>query len=128
MMRFIRRSWTRFSRLGKNRKKKQVWRRAKGRHNKIREKRKGYPIKVMVGFKKKREDRNLLENKTAVLIKNLKELRAIKKNEIAVIGKIGNKKRIEILKTAREKGIPISNINVNKFLKKNEDKSGEKKK
>ena len=126
-MKFIRRSWTRFSRLGKNRKKKQVWRRAKGRHNKIREKRKGYPTKVMIGFRKKKEERDLLKNKKAVLVNNIKELTRIKKEEIAVIGKVGNKKKIEILKAAKEKSIPVSNVNIKKFLKKSNKKTEEKK-
>jgi len=115
---FIRRGWYQHSRLGKGRKKKQVWRRAKGRHNKTREKRKGYPVKVMVGFKKEKDARNLIEGKKPVIIMNMKELERIKKNEIAVIGKIGNKKRIEIIKAAKEKKIPVQNINIDKMLKK----------
>ncbi|OGJ13063.1 hypothetical protein A3K82_03410 [Candidatus Pacearchaeota archaeon RBG_19FT_COMBO_34_9] len=119
-MKFIRRNWTKFSRLGKKRKKKQVWRRAKGRHSKIREKRKGYPIKVMVGFRQEKESRGLIENKKPVRIMNVKELEKIGKNEIAIIGKIGKKKRIEIAKKAKEKNITILNININKILKKAE--------
>jgi large subunit ribosomal protein L32e len=119
---FIRRNWTKASRLGRGRKKKQVWRAPKGRHSKTREKRKGYPIKVMVGFKGKKEERNLMKNKKPILVKNLKELEKIGKGEIAIIGKIGNKKRIELAKKAKEKGIPVYNINVNKMLKKIEKK------
>ncbi|VVB82161.1 50S ribosomal protein L32e [uncultured archaeon] len=128
---FKRRSWTRLSRLGKNRKNKQTWRRAKGRHNKVREKRKGYPIKVMLGFRGKRTERNMLENKKPVIVHNLRELEIIKAGEIAIIGKIGNKKRIEMLKKAKEKNIPVHNINVNKTLRKMEkqtNKPEEKKK
>ncbi len=127
---FIRRNWTKASRLGKGRKKKQVWRAPKGRHSKTREKRKGYPIKVMVGFKQKNEERNLIKNQKPILVSNLRELEKIKKGEIAIIGKIGKKKKIEIAKRAKEKGIPVHNINVNKMLKKIEkkEKTQEKKK
>jgi ribosomal protein L32E len=121
-MKFIRRNWSKASRLGKKRKTKQVWRSAKGRHNKVREKRKGYPIKVMIGFRHEKKGRNLMENKKPILVKNLKELEKIGKGEIAIIGKIGNRKRIGLAKLAREKGIPVYNINVNKMLKKIEKK------
>jgi large subunit ribosomal protein L32e len=123
---FIRRNWTKASRLGKKRKTKQVWRAAKGRHNKVREKRKGYPIKVMIGFKQEKKERNLMKNKKPILVKNLKELEKIEKGEIAIIGKIGNKKRIELAKKAKEKGISVYNINVNKILKKIEKKEKRK--
>jgi large subunit ribosomal protein L32e len=119
---FIRRNWSKASRLGKKRKTKQVWRSAKGRHNKVREKRKGYPIKVMIGFKQEKKGRNLIEKQKPVLVSNAKELEQIKKGEIAIIGKIGNRKRIELAKKAKEKGIPVYNINVNKMLKKIEKK------
>lgn len=126
-MKFIRRNWTKVSRLGRKRKKKQIWRAPKGRHSKTREKRKGYPIKVMIGFKKERKKRGLIKNEKPVLISNLKELEKIKKGEIAIIAKVGRKKKIEIARKAKEKGIPIYNINVNKILKKIEKKTGEKK-
>ena len=40
MVKFLRRTWSRYSKLGKRRKKKQVWRKPTGRDNKMREKRK----------------------------------------------------------------------------------------
>ncbi len=38
---FVRRNWSKASRLGKGRKRKQVWRAAKGRHSKVRQMKKG---------------------------------------------------------------------------------------
>ncbi len=121
-MKFIRRNWDKYSRLGKKRKKKQTWRRAKGRHNKVREKRKGYPIKVMIGFRKKKEERNLIEKKKLVVVNNLRELEKVQKGEMAIVGKVGEKKKIEIAKKAKEKGIQIYNLNINKMIKKVEKK------
>jgi len=115
---FIRRNWTKVSRLGKGRKKKQVWRAPTGRHSKTREKRKGYPIKVMIGFKQKKEERNMIKNQKPIIVNNLRELEKIKKGEIAIIGKIGMKKKIEMAKIAKEKGIFFHNLNVKKTLKK----------
>ncbi len=108
---FIRRNWTKASRLGKGRKKKQVWRAPKGRHSKTRMKRKGYPVKVMIGFKQ-------TEKEKPRMINSMKELKGIEKGEKIIIAKMGKRKKIEIAKHAKEKGIIISNLNVNKLLKK----------
>jgi large subunit ribosomal protein L32e len=119
---FLRRNWSKRSRLGKNRKKLQVWRRATGRHNKIRKKRKGYPIKVMIGFREEKKGRGKIEDKKMILVNNIKELEKIQKGEIAVIAKVGERKRMEIAKKAKEKNIPVYNININKKLKKADKK------
>ena len=50
MKRFLRRVWNRYSKLGRNRKKKQKWRRPTGRDNKMREKRTGYASRVGIGY------------------------------------------------------------------------------
>jgi large subunit ribosomal protein L32e len=121
---FIRRNWTKASRLGRKRKKKQVWRAPKGRHSKTRLKRKGYPIKVMIGFKQ-------TPKLKPVSVRNVKDLEKVRKGESAIVGKVGMKKRIEIAKKAKEKGIVINNLNVNKMLKKikrEEEKAKETKK
>ncbi len=72
----------------------------------------------MVGFKQKKEERNLIKNKKPVLVNNLGEINRVNKENIMIIGKIGNKKRIEMIKKAKEKGIEVQNVNVNKILKK----------
>ena len=99
---FLRRVWNRYSKLGKGRKKKQIWRSPKGRDNKMREKRRGYPVVVSIGYKKGEELRSVVEDKKIVLIKNLRELEKVKDNEIIIIGKIG-KKKIELEKKKKEK-------------------------
>ena len=125
---FIRRNWNFKSRLGKGRKKKQVWRRAKGRHNKVREKRKGYPIKVMIGFRTEKKGRDLIQDMKPVRILNVRDLEKVGKGQTAFVGKVGNKKRIEILKAAKEKKILVANLNVKRKLKTIEKKIlGEKK-
>ena len=114
MMGFLRRTWNRYSKLGKKRKKKQVWRRPTGRDNKMREKRRGYPAVVSIGYKKDKESR-----KKILVIRNPKDLDSVKKEFIIVIGNVGRKKKIEILEKAKEKKIKFQNINTKKFLKKN---------
>ena len=121
MTKFLRRTWSRYSKLGKRRKKKQVWRRPTGRDNKMRERRKGYPARVEVGYKTSEKGR-----KKIMKINNLKDLEKVQKDEIVILGKMGQKKKIEIVKKAKEKKIEISNLNVRKFLKKIEEKAKKK--
>lgn len=106
---FLRRTWSRYSKLGKNRKKKQKWRNPKGRDNKMREKRRGYPKVVNIGYKKQM-------NKNPILIKNISELEKAKGREV-IIGKVGKMKKIEIAKKAKEMKIFIQNLNIEKILK-----------
>ncbi|MEK6897764.1 MAG: eL32 family ribosomal protein [Nanoarchaeota archaeon] len=116
-MKFLRRDWTRHSKLGKKRKKKQKWRKPTGRDNKMREKRRGYPKTVSIGYKgaKKTVPR---------IVHNAKELEKIGRNGKIIVGKTGKRKKIEIIKKAMEMKIQIQNINARKFLKINEKASG----
>ena len=119
-LKFLRRNWSKASRLGKGRKKKQVWRSPKGRHSKTRGERKGYPAIVKIGYKQEEKARGLIENKTPILVRNIRELEKLGKNEVAILGNIGMKKKLELAKFAKEKKIQISNLNVEKLLKKAE--------
>lgn len=135
-MKFLRRGWNRFSKLGKGRKKKQVWRNPNGRDNKMREKRRGYPAVISVGYKKDKTLRGKLDEKYPVIVLNIFDLEKLGKNEIAIIGKVGMKRKLELANFAKEKKIEIHNMNAEKFLKlngkkkkdaKKEDKKSEKK-
>lgn len=101
---FLRKFWNRYSKLGKGRKKKQKWRRARGRHNKIRECKKGNPSKVKIGYKKPSKEKILL-------IHNIKELEKTKNKEV-IIAKIGAKKKKEILKRAGDIGVKVLNLKI----------------
>ncbi len=114
-----------YSKLGVRRKKKQVYRKSKGIDNKIRLKMKGHLRNVSIGFRGEKKKRNLVKGLKAVVVFNLKNLKALSKGEIGVVGKIGSKKRIEIAEYAKEKNIKLLNLNPEKFLeeikKKNEE-------
>ncbi len=112
MVKFLRRISNRYSKLGKRRKKKQIWRRPTGRDNKMRERRKGYPARVSIGYKSDKKDQ-----KEIIVIKNVGELENIKKNVQVIVGNVGKKKKIEIVKKAKEKKIEIQNLNIKNFLK-----------
>jgi len=120
-MAFLRRTSNRYSKLGKGRKKKQIWRRPTGRDNKMRERRRGYPVRVSIGYKK-------AEKEKTILIQSPKDLERIDKKSVILVGNVGKKKKIEIVKKAKELKIKLSNLNVNAFLKKNKPKIKETKK
>ena len=106
--------------LGSRQKSKQKYRKATGRHNKIREKRKNRPRRVEIGYRTEGKTRGLIMDKKTVVVNNLKDLNKVGKEEIMVVGRIGDKKKIELVNAAKEKGIGILNVNVDRFLKKSE--------
>jgi large subunit ribosomal protein L32e len=120
---FIRRTFNRYSKLGLRRKKKQIWRRPTGRDNKMREKRRGYPAIVSIGYRTEKKDRDLIDGKEQIIINNIKDLEKVGKEQIAVLGKVGKKKKLEIAKKAKSKGIEIFNLNVKQTLRKAERKN-----
>lgn len=115
--RFLRRGWERYSKTGLRRKKKQVWRRPHGRDNKMREKRGGYGPVVSIGYRTQKNSRGKIEDRNAIMVSNLNDLVKLKAGEIAILAKVGNKKRLEIARAAKEKNIQIYNLDINKFLK-----------
>jgi len=102
---FKRRGWYRFSSLGKGRKKLIKWRRPKGRHGKMREKRGGSDKTVMIGYGTK-------DKIQIIVVKNMQELGKMKGKEVYLSGTLGNKKRIEMVKKAEELGVKILNKNL----------------
>lgn len=110
-MKFIRTDVSRFSKLGKNRKKLQKWRRAAGRHNKIRKKRFGYPVKPEVGYKTAKVESGLVNGKVPILVKNMQDIENAGSNSILIISRtLGAKKKMEILKKANERKLEIANL------------------
>ncbi len=123
---FLRRVWARYSKLGRKRKKKQKWKRPTGRDNKMREKRKGYPKVVSIGYGKEKKLRGTINGKKPIIVRNVKELEKIGKDEIVIIGNVGKKKKLEIAKKINEMKIEVHNLNIKKFLKKYEKKEENK--
>ncbi len=125
-MKFLRRNWNHKSKLGRKRKKKQVWRKPKGRHNKMREKIRGHSASVDVGYKKSKKARNKISGKKLIIIMNIMDLEKIKKDEIGIVGSVGRKKKVEIAAKAKEKKIILRNMNAEKFLEENKKTREEK--
>jgi len=117
---FLRRDNKRYLKLGKVRRKKQKWRRPKGRDNKMREGRAGYSRTVSIGYGGTKE-------KLTVRVSNIKELDSIKEKKIVLAAGIGRKKKLEMINKCKEKGIEIENMNIKKFMKKIEEEKAKKK-
>ena len=128
---FVRKEANKKARLGKGRKKLWKWRRQKGRHNKIRQKMKGYTGRPAIGYGSKKASRHLLNNLKPRLIFNENELSLVKKDEIAIIAHTSKKNKIKIAKKALKENIKMLNLDpkafLDKFEKKKEKKTEEKK-
>lgn len=108
--RFFRPESVRFLRLGKKKKKLRKWRRCRGKSNKIRLNRAGYPCAPKVGFKTPRKEIGKIKGKTLKLVHNLRELEALSKNDAAILARVGAKKKLELMKKADELKITIVNV------------------
>jgi len=110
--RFRRADSTRYSKLGKKRRKLQKWRGAKGRHSKLRLNRKSYPKSPRIGFKTDKSKINKIKGLEPKLVYNSKEIALLDKNKNIVIlsKRVGAKKKIEMISKAKEMGLQILNV------------------
>ncbi len=114
---FLRKDTFKKSKLGRKRKKKQKWKRPRGRHSKLREKRTGHMIQPSIGWSSPKAVRGLVQELKPRLIFNAAELDYLKEDEIGVVGKIGKKNKMEIAEKAAAKNIRLLNLNAKKFIK-----------
>jgi len=127
MPKFLRHTAHKYSKLGLRRKKKKIWRRPTGRDNKMREQRRGHPALVAIGYSTNKKTRGNIMEKMPIMVKNVSQIEKIQKNQIAIIGNVGKKKKIEMAKKAKELKIEVYNLNPEKFLKLNDKKVEPKK-
>ena len=112
---FKRTDWNRKPRFAISRKIK--WRRAKGRHNKIKEKRRGNSRAPNIGYGMPKEIRGLVQGMMPMLVQNVSELSNVGKGQIGVISsRIGAKKRMQIAEQAVKLNVKLENFNAQKFL------------
>ena len=107
--RFLRNDWHKKIRLGRTVKKNRKWKGAKGRHNKLRLNRKGHTQRPKIGWGSSIENRNLIEGLKSLRVENLKDLKSVKKGMGIIIGKVGKKKKTEIILKAKEMKISVLN-------------------
>ena len=106
---FLRVDWHKKIRLGRGVKKNQKWHGAKGRHNKLRLNRKGHSRRPKIGWGTPKGIKNLVLGSKYVRVENVAELLSVKKEFGIIIGKVGAKKRAEIIAKANEMKFKILN-------------------
>jgi len=122
---FVRQDYHKKARL------KKKWRRPKGLQSKLRLHFRGKVKPVSPGYRSPKKVSGLDKNGLQIkLISSIKELGGLdpKKQAIIVSSSIGERKRILILKKAKEAGINVLNIDIGQRIKKTEDKINAKKK
>ena len=105
---FVRRDYYRLSRLSDS------WRRPKNRKSRVRRKEKGVVRMPSVGWKSPRKVRGLHPcGKKEAIVHNVKELENYDPKEyvIRIAASVGRRKRIEIVKRAKELGFRVLNAN-----------------
>jgi len=106
------------------------WRQPKGKDSKMRKKQGGKRRMPSMGFASPRKVRGLDKlGFVEVLVKNVNELNSIDpKTQIVVLGRIGTKKRVEVLKKCEEMKLDVSNVrDIKGFIAEVEKKVTEKK-
>ncbi|MGC8691725.1 MAG: 50S ribosomal protein L32e [Thermoplasmata archaeon] len=103
---FLRQEWFRYKKLGK------AWRRPKGKHSKMRERKKYRPPMVDSGYRGPKKVRGLHPSGYRdILVYNVKQLMEInpEMDAIRIAGSVGKRKRKEIYERAKSLGIKILN-------------------
>ena len=107
------------------------WRKPKGIHSKIRHHFKGRRKMPSPGYKSPLEVRWLHSSGLKIInVYSVEDIKKIKKDSegIIVAKNVGLKKRLEILKKAKELNVEVLNLNVDNHIKKIEDFINSKKK
>lgn len=100
------------------------WVKPRGLHSKVRLRKRGHPKKVSSGYGFPKGVRGLSkEGLKMIRIHNEKELNSVEKEKegIIVSGNVGLKKKVLLLKKAKEKGIKVLNLDVDGYIKKKEE-------
>jgi len=106
---FLRTDWHKKIRLGRGVKKNQKWHGAKGRQNKLRLGRKGRMQRPKIGWSADVRTKGFVGGVEAVRVENIAGLLKVGKGFGVIIGKVGAKKRTEIITKANELKIKILN-------------------
>jgi large subunit ribosomal protein L32e len=118
---FLRIGYTQYSKLGLRRKNKQKYRKGKGGENKMRLKMKGHLRNVSIGFRSEKKTRGNVRGLSTVMVYNTLDIKKLKKDEIGILAKVGNKRKIEIANYCIKNNIRLANLNSKKFIEKVEE-------
>lgn len=106
-----------------------TWRKPKGIHSKMRHHRRGKRKLPSPGYGSPAKAKGMhASGLIPALVENESQIPQSKEYGIVVSGRVGMKKKADIIKKANEKGIKILNVDADKFMKKFEDFVAAKKK
>lgn len=96
---------------GKRKRIKKKWKNPSGLHSKMKKKKKGKRKPVEIGYRTPKKTRGIHPSGfIEVYVQNINDLKGIDKKKCAIrIGRVGKKKRIEILKEAKKLKIKVLN-------------------
>ena len=106
---FRRKDWNKRLKLGKKTKKKRKYRAPRGIDNKIRLKEKAYAKMPSIGWGSDKKTRGKINGIEMKRIENIGQLNDVKKGQGIIIVKLGERKKQEIIKKAKEMKITILN-------------------
>ncbi len=106
---FFRQGYNKMHKLGKKRAKKRVWRAAKGGDSVMRQKQRRAPAMPSIGWGSNKKLRGQIKGLEAVRVENVKQMEAVEKGKGVVIGNVGKKKKMELIKKANEMKLTILN-------------------
>lgn len=109
---------------------RKVWRNPTGRHSKLRLKKAGHRKKPSIGFGKPKDQKHLHPSGFKfVIVNNPQELSKLKVKAILLSSALGLRKKLEVLKIAKEMNLKVLNIkNVDEFIKKSQELISSRKK
>ena len=106
---------------------KKKWRRARGMHNKIRDKLKGHRASPTVGYGKAKSLKHMIGGIKPVLITNFGDLEKLTSNDgIILSSKLGLRKKVLMLNKIKQLKLRVLNLDIEKVLKKAEDRNRKK--
>ena len=92
----------------RKKKLKSRWRRPRGLHNKQRLEHKSATPRVKVGYRSPKDQRHKKNGLEIVQVYNAQDVQAVdKKTQGVVIGKVGMKKKIQLLELVKERGLTL---------------------
>ena len=103
---FLRHLWWKFAKFD------EVWRKPRGIDNKMRQKLKGYPPVVSIGYRGPKLVRGLHPTgRRIVIVHNVKEIEKVDKEKdiVYIASTVGKRKRAEILEKAKQLGVKVAN-------------------
>ena len=96
----------------KHKRVKQVWRSPKGLHNKMRDSRRGYKVKLQGGYQTPKDVRGLDKHGLKpTIVATVKEIEALdpKVNSLILSGTLGGRKKVMLLEEAHKKKFTLVN-------------------